>query len=67
MALTNWMVNMIEPDELYELAVELTEIKMHLKRHFDLWGNNQPWHLFDKLHLGICTLAVKIDEEDNEA
>jgi len=55
---------MIEPDEMYELAVELTEIKMYLKKHFDLWGDNQPWHLFDKLHLQICALAAQIESDE---
>ena len=47
----------IEEDQIYEAMVELTEIKNHLKHHFDLWGDNQPWHMFDKLHLKLALMA----------
>ena len=32
-------------------------IKKHLKKHFDLDGDNQPWHMFDKLHLKLALMA----------
>jgi len=47
----------IEEDQVYECMVELTQIKQHLKKHFDLWGDNQPWHLFDRLHLKLSLIA----------
>ena len=53
----SWYLEMIDEDELYEAMVELTEIKNHLKHHFDLWGDNQPWHMFDKLHLKLALMA----------
>jgi len=55
-----WEIQVIEEDELYEAMVELTEIKNHLKQHFDLWGDNQPWHLFDRLHMNLALMAQRI-------
>jgi len=40
----------IDEDEVYQVMCDLSEIKTHLKEHFDLWGENQPWHMFDKIH-----------------
>ena len=58
----------IEEDQIYEAMVELIEIKKHLKEHFDLWGDNQPWHLFDKLHLKLALMAQQKTTGDlNEA
>jgi len=59
-----WEIQVIEEDELYEAMVELTEIKNHLKQHFDLWGDNQPWHMFDKLHLKLALMAQRIGGSD---
>ena len=62
-----WELQVVEEDELYEAMVELTEIKNHLKQHFDLWGDNQPWHMFDRLHLKLALLAQKISGVTDEA
>ena len=62
----SWYLEMIDEDELYEAMVELTEIKNHLKKHFDLWGDNQPWHLFDRLHLKLAQLAYQIGLGEGE-
>ena len=62
-----WDLQVIEEDELYEAMVELTEIKIHLKQHFDLWGDNQPWHMFDRLHLKLALLAQGISGVTDEA
>ena len=49
----------IEEDQIYEAMVELTEIKNHLKHHFDLWGDNQPWHMFDNVEMELMVLVNK--------
>ena len=56
----------IEEDQVYEAMVELIGIKEHLKEHFNLWGDNQPWHLFDRLHLKLAQLAYQIGEVEDE-
>ena len=55
----SWYLEMIDEDELYEAMVELTEIKNHLKHHFDLWGDNQPWHMFDDVEAELMVLVNK--------
>ena len=56
----------IEEDQVYEAMVELIEIKQHLKKHFDLWGDNQPWHMFDKLHLKLALIAQQKTTGDTD-
>jgi len=56
----------IDEDEVYQAMCDLTEIKNHLKEHFDLWGDNQPWHLFDKLHLDLSQIAWKISQSNED-
>jgi len=53
---------MIDEDEVYQAMCDLTEIKNHLKEHFDLWGKNQPWHMFDKVHQDLSQIAWKISQ-----
>ena len=57
---------MIDEDEVYQIMCDITDIKMHLKEHFDLWGENQPWHLFDKVHQDLSAIAYKIGQENEE-
>ena len=66
------MVNMIRPlvideDEVYQVMCDLSEIKNHLKEHFDLWGENQPWHMFDKIHQDLGQIAWKISQSNEES
>ena len=66
------MVNMIRPlvideDEVYQVMCDLSEIKTHLKEHFDLWGENQPWHMFDKIHQDLGQIAWKISQNNEES
>jgi len=56
-------LNMIDTDEIYQVMCDITEIKMHLKQHFDLWGDNQPWHMFDKVHTELGRIAIMIEED----
>ena len=58
---TGWL-NMIDSDEIYQVMCDMTDIKNHLKQHFDLWGDNQPWHMFDKVHTELARIALLIDE-----
>jgi len=57
---------MIDEDEVYQVMCDLTDIKMHLKHHFDLWGENQPWHMFDKIHQELSQIAWRIGKENEE-
>ena len=62
-------MQMVEPEEVYIMSVDLYKIKKHLKKYFDLDGNNQPWHMFDKLHFDLLRLAAKLElpiVEDNQ-
>ena len=58
---------MIDESEVYQVLVDLTHIKMHLKEHFDLWGENQPWHMFDKIHQDLSQIAWKISQSNEES
>ena len=53
---------MIDEDDVYQAMCDLSEIKHHLKKHFDLWGKNQPWHMFDKVHQDLSQIAWKISQ-----
>ena len=55
---------MVEVDELFEISCEVYKIKQHLKKHFELDGDNQPWHLFDHVDFMIGTLACSINHDD---
>jgi len=46
----------IDQDELFDISRKVYAIKQHLKKHFDLDGDNQPWHMFvtAKELLRIC-------------
>jgi len=57
---------MIDEDEVYQVLVDITHIKMHLKKHFDLWGENQPWHLFDRVHQDLSQIAWRIGKENED-
>ena len=57
---------MIDEDEIYQIMCDITDIKMHLKKHFDLWGKNQPWHLFDNVHQDLSAIAYKIGQENKD-
>jgi len=57
-------LNVVEVDELFEVSCEVYKIKQHLKKHFDLDGDNQPWHMFDHVDFMIGTLACSINHED---
>ena len=48
---------MINENQLWELSIKIRLIKIHLKEHFDLDGDNQPWHMFDKVHSDIRDLV----------
>ncbi len=54
---------MIKPDELFEVSRKVRKIKNHLKKHFDLDGNNQPWHLFDTVHFDLMRIAGMLDDD----
>ena len=59
---------MIDEDEVYQVMCDITDIKIHLKQHFDLWGKNQPWHMFDKIQQDLAAIALRISKEnENEA
>jgi len=58
---------MIDEDEVYQVMCDITDIKIHLKQHFDLWGKNQPWHMFDKIHQDLASIAWKISKENEDA
>jgi len=48
---------MIKEDQLWKLSVKIGMIKSHLKDHFDLDGDNQPWHMFDSVKADIRDLV----------
>ena len=52
----------IEEDELFEISRKVYAIKKHLKKHFDLDGDNQPWHMFDDVE---CELMILVNKEWN--
>ena len=41
----------------WKLSVKIGKIKSHLKEHFDLDGDNQPWHMFDSVKGDIRDLV----------
>ena len=47
----------IDQDELFEISRKVYAIKTHLKKHFDLDGDNQPWHMFDDVEFEIMVLV----------
>ena len=49
----------IDEDELYEISRMVYAIKKHLKLHFDLDGDNQPWHMFDNVEAELMILVNK--------
>jgi hypothetical protein len=49
----------IEEDELFEISRMVYAIKLHLKKHFDLDGDNQPWHMFDNVEAELMVLVNK--------
>ena len=49
----------IDEDELFEISRMVYAIKKHLKLHFDLDGNNQPWHMFDNVEAELMVLVNK--------
>ena len=64
---TGWLnVVFIDEDELFEISRMVYAIKQHLKKHFDLWGDNQPWHMFDKLHLKLALIAQQKTTGDTD-
>jgi len=57
------IMQVIESDEIYKIMIKIGEIKRHLKKHFDLDGNNQPWHLFDSVHFDLMRIAGMLDDD----
>jgi len=57
----------IDEDEVYQVMCDITDIKIHLKQNFDLWGENQPWHMFDKIHQDLSQIAWKISQSNEES
>ena len=56
----SWYLEMIiEEDELFEISRKVYDIKKHLKKHFDLDGDNQPWHMFDNVEVELMVLVNK--------
>ena len=56
----SWYLEMIiEEDELFEISRMVYAIKLHLKKHFDLDGDNQPWHMFDNVEAELMVLVNK--------
>jgi len=49
----------IDEDELFEISRRVYAIKQHLKKHFDLDGDNQPWHMFDNVEAELMVLVNK--------
>lgn len=49
----------IDEDELFEISRMVYAIKKHLKLHFDLDGDNQPWHMFDNVEMELMVLVNK--------
>jgi len=49
----------IDQDDLWKLSGMVSDIKRHLKVHFDLDGDNQPWHMFDDVAAEIMVLVNK--------
>jgi len=43
--------------------IKVGDIKKHLKKHFDLDGNGQPWHLFDSVHFDLMRIAGMLDDD----
>jgi len=57
---TGWLnVVFIDEDELFEISRMVYAIKKHLKLHFDLDGDNQPWHMFDNVEAELMVLVNK--------
>ena len=56
-------MQVIDSDEIYKIMVKVGDIKRHLKKHFDLDGNNQPWHLFDTVHFDLMRIAGMLDDD----
>ena len=55
-----WLnVVFIDEDELFEISRMVYAIKQHLKKHFDLDGDNQPWHMFDNVEAELMVLVNK--------
>ena len=50
----------INQDELFDISRKAYAIKQHLKKHFDLDGDNQPWHMFDDVE---CDLMILVNKE----
>ena len=50
----------IDEDELFKVSNMVYAIKKHLKKHFDLDGDNQPWHMFDDIE---CDLMILVNKE----
>jgi len=57
-------MQVIESDDIYKVMIKVGEIKKHLKKHFDLDGNGQPWHLFDSVHFDLMRIAGMLDDAD---
>jgi len=49
----------IDEDELFEISRLVYAIKKHLKLHFDLDGDKQPWHMFDNVEAELMVLVNK--------
>ena len=47
----------VDQDELFEISRMVYAIKKHLKKHFDLDGDNQPWHMFDNVEAELMILV----------
>jgi len=56
-------MQVIESDEIYTIMVKIGKIKKHLKKHFDLDGNNQPWGMFDSVHFDLMRIAGMLDDD----
>jgi hypothetical protein len=63
LARTGVIMQVIESDDIYKVMVKIGDIKRHLKKHFDLDGNNQPWHLFDSVHFDLMRIAGMLDDD----
>jgi len=59
-------MQVIESEEIYQIIIKVNKIKQHLKKHFNLDGTNQPWHLFDSVHFDLMRIAAMLDDDIND-
>ena len=56
-------MQVIESDDIYKVMIKVGDIKKFLKKHFDLDGNYQPWHMFDSVHFDLMRIAGMLDDD----